>query len=120
MKRSQWLIFAGIMALIMIFSSCEKVIFPESEIILPDTISYSLQIQPIWDAKCINCHGGQRNPDLRPPVSYNSLINRNYVDTSDAAGSKLIQKLYGSHNSRASETEKQLILEWINEGARDN
>ena len=120
MKRSTVLVFAGIIAGILICSSCEKVVFPEQEIILPDTLSYSLQIQPIWNAKCLDCHGGQRDPDLRAEFSYNSLFEEDLIDTANAEGSKLVTKLYGTHNSRATEAEKQLILEWIREGAKNN
>ena len=121
MKRSFALVFAGIIAGILIYSSCEKVVFTLPEIILPDTISYSLKIQPIWNEKCLDCHGeGQRDPDLRPGVSYDELFTEGLIDTANAAESDLIKKLYGTHDSRATESEKQLILEWINEGAKNN
>ena len=120
MKRVIPIIFGGICALLLVFSACEKVVYPPPDIELPDTVSYSLDIQAIWDNKCLDCHGGQRTPDLRPDVSYNELISRGYINTDDPASSELMTKLYGSHDSRASEPEKQLILAWITEGARDN
>jgi hypothetical protein len=120
MKRIIAQVFAGMIAGILIFSSCEKVVFPEVEIILPDTVSYSLEIQPIWEAKCKDCHWGDWDPDLRPDVSYLSLFANDLIDTVNAEESKLIKKLYGSHDDRATETEKQLILEWIKKGARNN
>jgi hypothetical protein len=123
MNRSRTLIFAGIIALILIVSSCEKVVFTEPEIIPPDTtvvISYSKEIQPIWDDKCVNCHGGQRDPDLRPAFSYNELITGGYIDTTDAANSELMKKLYGSHDERATTAQKLLIQEWMKQGAKNN
>lgn len=113
----QVLLGGGVM-LIMFFSSCEKTVFPLPEV--PDTVSYSLDIQPIWDAKCVGCHDGGRNPDLRPEMSYEALIGEGYVDTADAASSDLMKKLYGTHDSRATEAEKQLVLLWISAGAKDN
>ncbi|GAJ14748.1 unnamed protein product, partial [marine sediment metagenome] len=58
--------------------------------------------------------------DLRPENSYASLINGGYVDTDNPEDSELIKKLYGSHDARATETEKQVILLWIEEGAKNN
>ncbi len=118
MKRLFYLIFAAVLTGILLFGSCEKVVYPIPE--LPDTVSYSLDIQPIWDNKCVSCHSGSRDPDLRPENSYASLINGGYVDTDNPDDSELIKKLYGSHDARATETEKQVILLWIEEGAKNN
>ena len=118
MKRLFYVLFAAVLTGILLFGSCEKVVYPIPE--LPDTVSYSLDIQPIWDNKCVNCHSGSRDPDLRPDNSYASLINGGYVDTDNPEESVLMKKLYGSHDARATETEKQLILLWIEEGAINN
>ncbi len=118
MKRLFYLLFAAVLTGILLFGSCEKVVYPIPE--LPDTVSYSLDIQPIWDNKCVSCHSGSRDPDLRPDNSYASLIDGGYVDTDNPEDSELIKKLYGSHDARATETEKQVILLWIGEGAKNN
>ncbi len=118
MKRLFYLLFAAVLTGLLLFGSCEKVVYPIPE--LPDTVSYSLDIQPIWDNKCVSCHSGSRDPDLRPENSYASLINGGYVDTDNPDDSELIKKLYGSHDSRATEAEKQVILLWIEEGAKNN
>jgi hypothetical protein len=120
MKKLFYLIFAAVLTGILLFGSCEKVVYPPVEIVLPDTVSYSLDIQPIWDNKCVTCHNGGRDPDLRPENSYVSLIDGGYVNVDEPEESKLMKKLYGSHDSRATETEKQLILLWIDEEAKDN
>jgi len=96
------------------------VIFEPPVIIIPDTISYSLEIQPIFDENCLNCHAGNINPDLQTAVSYSSLTEGGYIDTANAEGSELMEKLYGSHDARASQTDKVLILEWIKAGAKNN
>ena len=118
MKRLFYLLFAAVLTGLLLFGSCEKVVYPIPE--LPDTVSYSLDIQPIWDNKCVSCHSGSRDPDLRPDNSYASLIDGGYVDTDNPEDSELIKKLYGSHDARATETEKQVILLWIEEGAKNN
>jgi hypothetical protein len=121
MNRSRVLIAAGVILFLIFMNSCEKVVFEPIEIELPDTISYSVEIQPIFDENCISCHGGTVNPDLRADVSYSNLLEGGYIDTVNAEGSALIEKLHeGVHDSRATLTEKQLILEWIKNGAPDN
>jgi len=120
MKSLLYIIFAGMLAGILLFGSCEKVVFPPVEIELPDTVSYSLDIQPVWDNKCVSCHNGGRDPDLRPENSYVSLMSGGYINIDEPEESELMKKLYGSHDSRATEGEKQLILAWIDEGAKNN
>jgi len=118
MKRLFYVIFAAVILAIMLFGSCEKVVYPIPE--LPDTVSYSLDIQPIWDNKCVSCHDGDRDPDLRPEQSYDALITGGFIDVDSPEDSDLMKKLYGTHDSRATEAEKQLILLWMGEGAKDN
>ena len=118
MKRLSYFIFAAVMTGIILFGSCEKVVYPIPE--LPDTVSYSLDIQPIWDNKCVSCHDGDRDPDLRPEQSYEALISGEYIDVDSPEDSDLMKKLYGTHDSRATESEKQLIQLWMGEGAKDN
>ncbi len=118
MKKLFYLLFAAVLTGIMLFGSCEKVVYPLPE--LPDTVSYSLDIQPIWDNKCVSCHAGSREPDLRPENSYDALIDGGYINETEPAESDLMKKLYGTHDSRATENEKQLILLWIEEGAKNN
>ena len=120
MKKLFYLLFAAVLTGILLFGSCEKVVFPQVEIELPDTVSYSLNIQPIFDDKCVTCHNGGRDPDLRPENSHVSLISGGYINIVEPEESELMKKLYGSHDSRATEGEKQLILAWIDEGAKNN
>lgn len=118
MKKLIYFLVSGILAGFLVFSACEKVEYPPLE--KPSGVSYADTIQPIFDAKCIACHGGSRDPDLRPGNSYNALINGAYINTGNPAESKLLTTLYGNHNDRATDPERQLILSWIEEGAQDN
>lgn len=125
MKNIFSVLLGGIIVVLFIFSSCEQVVYPPLE--LPDagdTVSYSLAIQPIWDNKCVDCHSEETRktkPYLSAEVSYDELINGDYVDTADVESSKLIKKLNtGAHKSRATEMEKQLISIWITQGAKNN
>ena len=88
----------------------------------PDSVkvSYSTDIQPIWDAKCISCHKpGFFKVDLTSPNSYANIFAANLVVKSDADNSKLYTKILGGHNS-PSASQLEYIKKWINEGAEDN
>ena len=84
------------------------------------SVTYSANIQPIFDANCVMCHSGGQVPDLRPDWSYDELIDGGYVNTDDPESSVLYTKLSDNHNARATEEEEMLILGWINEGALNN
>ena len=118
MKKLFYFLFTGFFTAILFFGSCEKVVYPPIE--KPKEVSYAQQVQPIRDAKCVSCHGGGTSPNLKPDVSHGQLIGGGYIDIATPAESKLMQKLYGSHDARASEMEKQTILAWIEEGAKNN
>jgi hypothetical protein len=105
---------------IMLFfiTSCEKYTIPKPEV--PEDISFSGDIIPIFENSCVSCHSGGIPPDLNPEVAYEELIDGGYVNTADPESSELYTKLLGSHSSRATEEEKLLILQWITEGALEN
>jgi len=89
---------------------------------IPEIISFSEGIQPIFkEQNCISCHNGTRNPDLRNSNAYNSLINGQFVDTTNPEGSRIVEMLNGSyHKDFTTQKDKQLILDWIKQGAKDN
>jgi hypothetical protein len=98
--------------------SCEKyIILPP---VIEEGVSFSTQIQPIFDDGCVSCHSGVIDPDLRPENSYEALFDGVYVDTLNPEASTIYTELRDGHNSRATEEEKLLILQWIKEGALNN
>jgi len=105
--------------LIALATGCEKyIILPP---VIEEGISYSEQVQPIFNDKCVNCHSGNQKPDLRPEESYGYLMDNGYVDTLNPESSKIYTKLQsGAHASRATEEEKLTILQWVTEGAENN
>jgi hypothetical protein len=115
------IISAGLfLVLAILLSSCEKVKIT-TEIIDPGTVwSFSADIQPIFTSNCISCHGGARSPDLRAGKSYASLTNGGFV-TTPAGSSILYSTMSGSgHSARSTDTEKQKVLNWIQQGALNN
>jgi hypothetical protein len=112
-------------ALIMIaaiegLSSCEKYTYIPEVINPTDSVHFQAEIQPIFTAKCITCHGAIKAPDLRDGYSYKALTEGGYVNQPGNT-SELYTKMTGSdHAPRSSDNDKSLVLIWINQGAHNN
>jgi len=119
MKKSLFLILGFIFISIV---SCEYKYIDPIEVDLPDEpVSFSENVETIFQDKCITCHSST-NPILTTGNAYNSLINGGYVDTSDPESSDLYEKVLGGHpggNSLSSE-ELGIILKWITDGAKND
>ena len=113
----------GIVFTITLLTSCEKKYYvaPTEEI---KDVSYTTDMQPFFDAKCIECHDGTGIPlNLTSPDSYNNLIDDpDYIDTDDPKNSELYTKIIpgGSMEQYATPTQREMTLVWIEEGAKDN
>ena len=84
-------------------------------------ISYSQQVQTVFDSKCIGCHNGSQAPDLQSGLSYDNLMNGGYITVEAPASSLLYTKLNGgSMDGFASSNDKSTILKWIEQGANNN
>lgn len=102
------------------FYACEKYQYTPPAVDPSVTWHFQADIQPIFNANCITCHGGSLSLDLREGKSYQALTKGGYVNT-PAESSKLYAKITGSsHISRTTETEKLKILYWITQGAQNN
>jgi mono/diheme cytochrome c family protein len=104
----------------------------------PDPVSFASDVQPIFDANCIVCHGagGNGGLDLRSPQSYDNLVDLtspNYsakrVAPGDPDNSVLVDKISGAgqFGSRMppsgpglSSGQIQTIRTWVVEGAERN
>lgn len=95
-----------------------------------DTVSYATYIQPIFDANCTKCHNETHAKlDLKAAVSYNELLtygfNAPYVNTVNAEQSNIYLHLTGALSimppaGALPESDQNLILYWIKQGALDN
>jgi hypothetical protein len=125
MKQIIYMIKYILVSLVLIasvtgFSSCEKNSYAVQAVDPSATWHFQADIQPIFSANCVTCHGGSRAPDLRDGKSYLALTKGGYVNT-PAASSKLYTKMSGSdHASRSTEGEKLKVLYWITQGALNN
>jgi len=102
------------------FASCEKYTFIPPAVDPNYEWKLSEDIQPIFNANCISCHGGTTAPDLRQGKSYNSLTKGGYVNLPGETSRLYVKITSSSHLPRTTDTEKQKILYWINQGAKNN
>jgi hypothetical protein len=86
-----------------------------------DTISFSQDVQPIFNAKCNNCHASVA-PVLTAGTSYNSLTTGGYVVANSPATSDLyiVCKPGGSMSAYCSSDQLDLIYRWIYAGAKND
>jgi hypothetical protein len=99
-------------------------------------VSFSGQIQPIFNSQCISCHGGNGGLTITASVSYNNLVNRNAQSScpslkrvlpNDADNSVLYKKVSGTTcgsqmppSGALSTSDITLVRDWINQGANNN
>ena len=87
-----------------------------------DTISFSQDIQPFFNLKCVSCHPSVYKPDLTAGKSYNALMTGNYVVAAQPENSSLYSKCKtgGSMATYTSAAELDLIYRWIYAGAKND
>ncbi len=103
----------------------------------PDPVSYTLDVQPIWDGNCVGCHGagGNGGLDLRAPGSRGNLVDaasQNWggmrVVPGEPDASVLYRKLTGDgavgprmpQGGALAADDIETVRRWIAEGAQDN
>jgi hypothetical protein len=122
-NNRKYYINIGLLLITLFASGCyyDQVV-PEVVELPDEPVSYSMDIQPFFDAKCVSCHNGGGIPlDLSSAVSYDELLD-GYVDITDPEGSLLYTKmaLGGSMEQYATPTELAITLKWIKEGANND
>ncbi len=105
-------------------TSCEyEWIQPEKKPI-PETLSFSADIIPIFNGGCNaqGCHGpGDTPPDLSPGNAYGALFDGAFVDTVTPEASILYTTMKsGSMKFYTNPGDEEIVLAWIRQGARDN
>ena len=97
-------------------------------------VDYATDIQPIFTANCISCHGGTNglHLDSYANVMAGNSNNGPVITAGNADNSILVQKISGTANFGGRmpagnssyfdnhQDELQLIKDWINEGALEN
>jgi hypothetical protein len=125
MKRSHKILLLLFIS-ITVFS-CNYDFIKKPAPINPSTpVSFATQILPIFSTDaCTGCHkpGGQ-TPDYTATNAYASIISNNVVNTANPSSSILYTvpgpATSGHTWSKLTETQAQLILTWITQGALNN
>ena len=114
-------IFAGFLA----WQSCEYEWIEKELIIVPDSVSFTTDIIPIFERGCnvSVCHGaGGVSPELTAENAFTSLFAENLIDLAVPENSMLYLKIApgGSMNNYSKSGDPEIILKWIQEGALNN
>jgi hypothetical protein len=123
-------IYIGVLLLMLLtlISGCyyDK-IEPEPVEPLPTNVSLKSQLVPLFKTNCAasGCHDaeGSHDPSLVENKAYNALLLGNFVNVQNPENSVLYIQVKTDNmppDKPLSTKEKNLILVWIKEGARDN
>ncbi|MBK5214899.1 MAG: hypothetical protein JJE55_14730 [Flavobacteriaceae bacterium] len=123
-KIFQFLLMIGMS--MMTFSCYYDELEDQTELPLPQNISFQDQVQPVFNQNCVNCHNGNQNPDLRSGSSFTALLGGGFVIPTDSENSILYKSLIGQGappmppSGGISQTKINVVKQWIDEGALNN
>ena len=118
---------AYIILLVFILSACKKEYVQPKEI--PETVSFSNDIIPIFSSYCVSCHvngGSFQALILTSDVAYDQLftdgMNAPYINLLDPTSSSLYLKMNTNMPPAGllSSDKMEMILKWIEQGAENN
>ena len=104
----------------------------KSDCVLPATVSFSQNIQPIFNVSCTiaGCHTGATragNLNLEASVAYSQLLasGTGYIDTLNPQNSLLYSKLttdsdFMPQSGKLDNCKIKLVMEWIQQKAKNN
>lgn len=77
------------------------------------SVTYAVQIKPIFDSKCISCHGSAGTQQL--PLLDNFAVSHEYAIMTD---NKLLEYINTGHQSLTyNACERAQLTKWVNTGA---
>ena len=128
------LIHMSIFIGITVFFSCsyEKGKIAKPECVLPNTVSFSQDILPLFNSECntAGCHTSATHAgslNLEPTVAYTQLLasGSGYIDTLNPNFSILYNKLITTTgqmppSGKLDDCKIQLVLKWIQQKAKNN
>ena len=117
--------FFSLLVVIMFLFSCEKkTINPILQIDLKDTVYFQKNIvQGIFDVHCTSCHGqggSVANFDFTSTRAYITITNFGLINRNDPTSSILVTHHNNLQDRNVSQTERQSIINWIAQGAKNN
>lgn len=92
------------------------------------TVSFTNDVLPIIESRCINCHGGERTEKGLSLKTYSALMagseNGLVVAPGDATHSKLVELIINQkmpkRGPKLTPLQVETITDWVNQGAPDN
>lgn len=94
----------------------------------PGAVSFARDILPIFDQSCLKCHGGDKTEKGLSLKTYEALMQGSQKGTvvvpGDPGASRLAELLQNGkmpkRGPKLSQTQIELVLEWIRAGAQNN
>lgn len=132
MKHNTKFCYLVILITIIGFTGCTKdqgpiIIKPEKKGNSTELKSFSQDIIPLFDLKCVDCHDDTHEKlDLRPCCAHDQLWsggkNAPYIDTINPEQSTLYKMVQTEMppSSPLQDYQCEIILEWIKQGAKNN
>lgn len=100
---------------------------PEANVVA-GSVSFSKDVLPILQNRCVSCHGGSRTSKGLDLKSYDSVMagseNGPVLTAGDAAHSPLVSMVVSGkmprRKPRLPDAEIQILTDWVNAGAPNN
>lgn len=108
------LLFLFLLSLSIVSMGCAKSETKESS----ENVTYSADIQPLFEKKCTTCHSSEGTFPSLPLNSYETV--KEYVKPKDAENSDLYKSVNGgSMSSKVNKDDVRTIKNWIDQGAKE-
>lgn len=109
----------------LFLSSCQWTTIEPLEPAIPENVSFSQDIQPIFNKTCTACHPPTKGLDLTEGKAYDNIINNKLYINLASPKESLIYKNPApngnpNHPGKYSTTEAAMVLSWIENGAKNN
>ena len=117
---------------LIIFVACSDSNDDEKEeiVVVPEIVSYQMDVQPLFDSSCTSCHGNKGKLSLS---TYQNTMkggeSGSAVIPNNGPESLLVKKLNGTASGQAmpldsrykwNESKIALVTKWIDQGAENN
>jgi mono/diheme cytochrome c family protein len=96
--------------------------------IVSSEVSFANEVMPIFEANCIKCHGGEKTKEGLDLKTFESLMagsfNGSVIEAGNANDSLIIQQIVEGEmpkrGDKLSESDIQILINWVNAGALNN
>ena len=117
---------------LIVFGACSDSKDDEKEqiVVVPEIVSYQMDVQPLFDSSCTSCHGNKGKLSLS---TYQNTMkggeSGSVIIPNNGTESLLVKKLNGTASGQAmppdsrykwNETKIVLVTKWIDQGAKNN